>query len=98
MSAEYITTEVLEQGGIQRRRDFGGFGGFEEGIFTNEIFDGRKYSPTPLSIRKVRNNFMATATSTFLSSISPTSGESRFSSTVKPSLSAKNHHGGQGLD
>lgn len=95
MSAEYITTEVLGQGEIQRRRDFGGF---EEGIFTNEIFDGRKYSPTPLSIRKVRNNFMATAISTFLSSISPTSGESRFSSTVKPSLSAKNHHGGQGLD
>lgn len=45
--------------------------------------------PSSLSLRKVRNNFMATAT-TFLSSISPTLGESRFSSSVKPSPSAKN--------
>lgn len=52
-------------------------------------------TPTP-SIRKVRNNFMATAISTFILSISPTSGESQFPSRVRPSLSANPM--GQDLD
>lgn len=64
-----------------------GFGDLERGNIFGYLMEGS--IPTSSSIRKVRNNFMATAT-TFLSSISLTSGESRFSSRVKPSQSAKN--------